>query len=69
MIVDDDFLVTVNDIRKTGHCTRGMRRWFEMMRLDFAAFLKNGIAASALLATGDGMAETVVARIRAQNNG
>lgn len=57
-------LITISDIRRTGHCARGIRRWFDGHQLDFQSFLKNGIDADVLLATGDALAEQVVASIR-----
>lgn len=57
-------IVTIADIRKTGHCARGIRRWFDGHGLDFQAFLKNGIEADVLLGTGDALAEQVVSAIR-----
>ena len=58
-----DFIVTIDDVRKTGHCVRGIRRWFEAHRLDFKAFMQQGIAASVLLNTGDDLALDVVTKI------
>lgn len=54
--------VTIDDIRKAGHCVRGARRWFESHGLDFGTFLERGIAAEALLATGDALADQVIQR-------
>jgi hypothetical protein len=61
----DDFTVTIADVRQTGHCVRGIRRWAELQGLDFADFIKHGIPASRLLATGDGMAASIVEKVRA----
>lgn len=57
-------MISINDVRKAGYCTSGARRWFALHRLDFAAFLKNGIAEQTLLDTGDEMALDVVAKTR-----
>jgi len=57
---DPDFTITARDLQANGFCARGSRRWFEEHGLDYRAFLKDGITASALLATGDGMAEEAV---------
>lgn len=65
----DDFIVTINDIRKTGHCTAGTRRWFAANGLDFREFLKNGMPASLLEEKGDAMAGEVIAKIRSRRNG
>lgn len=42
------------------YCSRGMRLWFNRHGLDYAAFLRVGIPAEALRATGDAMARRVV---------
>ena len=54
-------IITFNDLAKAGYCASGARRWFEANNLDFRAFIANGIPAADLLATGDAMAERVVA--------
>lgn len=56
--------ITITDIRRTGHCVRGIKRWFDGHGLDFKAFLANGIDAEVLLATGDALALQVVAAVR-----
>lgn len=43
-----------------GYCSRGMRLFFRRHGLDYAAFLRGGVPAAALLATGDAMARRVV---------
>lgn len=58
--VPADLVITVTDIRRCGYCPQGQRRWFEAHGLDFRAFLKSGIPAADLLATGDALAERVV---------
>jgi hypothetical protein len=60
----EDFNLTIDDIRKTGHCVRGIRRWFEANRLDFHGFMAGGIMASVMLATNDELAAEVVNKIR-----
>ena len=65
----DDFIVTVDDIRTAGPCARGIKNWFADHQLDFNDFLKNGIPASRLLASGDGYAELIVNKIKEQRNG
>jgi DNA-binding LacI/PurR family transcriptional regulator len=64
-----DLTVTITDLARAGYCARGARRWFEGNGLDFRAFLKDGIPASALLATGDAMAERAVAKARERGRG
>ena len=60
----EDFIITARDLQAKGFCAPGARRWFHAHGLDFNDFLKNGIAASALLATNDGMAARAVELVR-----
>jgi hypothetical protein len=62
----DPLRITMTDIIDAGHCPSGTRRWFEGYGLDFRAFLRGGIAADELLATGDALAVQVVNRTRAK---
>ena len=55
-MTEPDPIVTINDVRRAGYCPSGARRWAEMHGIDFRDFLKNGIAASRLLETGEPMA-------------
>lgn len=64
-----DFIVTIADVRKSGHCASGAREFFEVNNLDFRAFLRDGVTASTLLATGDARAEQVVNRTRERRYG
>lgn len=64
-----DFIVTIADVRKSGHCASGAREFFESNNLDFRDFLKNGVKASVLLATGDARAVQVVNRTRERRYG
>lgn len=59
--------ITISDIRKAGHCVSGAKRWFEGHHLDFRAFLKDGIDAETLLATGDQLAQDVINHKRGRN--
>lgn len=43
-----------------GYCRGKGQDWFNRHGLDFRDFVKNGIDAEVLLATGDGMAEQLV---------
>ena len=67
---DEDFLVTVEDLRylrqhdTAGFCIPGLKKWAESHGLDFKDFVRNGIKASQLLATGDGLAEMIIARMK-----
>lgn len=60
----DDFIIRMPDLRAALMCSRGARYFFERHNLDWQDFLKNGILASQLLATGDHMALTLVEKTR-----
>lgn len=64
-----DFIVTISDVRKSGHCASGAREFFEAQGLDFRAFLRDGVKASTLLETGDARALQVVNRTRERRYG
>lgn len=53
-------IVTMRDIRAAKMCSRGARKFFERHGLDWSAFVKQGIPAEKLAATGDAMALQVV---------
>lgn len=57
-------IVTINDIRRAGHCVAGAKSWFSLHGLDFRGFLREGISADKLLETGDQLALDVVNRKR-----
>jgi hypothetical protein len=59
--------VTIAHVRAAGLCVHGTRTWFARQGLDFRAFLRDGIAAEVLLATGDAMALRVVEHVRRQS--
>jgi hypothetical protein len=64
-----ELIITLNDIRHAGRCGAGTKRWFQAHGLDFRDFVKNGIPASKLTATGDHYALDVVAKAEARANG
>ena len=51
---------------RPGMCMRGARAWAKRHGIDWGAFVKNGIPASSLEATGDALALRLVAHARAQ---
>jgi len=57
--------ITITDCRRAGHCSRGIKNWFEDRGLDFKAFLRNGIPVEEFLATNDGYALEIVRKKRA----
>jgi hypothetical protein len=60
--------ITIDHVRAAGLCVHGARTWFARHALDFRAFLQQGLDARTLLATGDAMAERVVAFARRQQD-
>ena len=60
--------VRAEDLRPAGLCPAGARRWFRARGLDWAAFLKDGIAAEDLQATGDVRVPDVVAVAEARKD-
>lgn len=52
----EDFIITSRELVTYGICFSGQRDWFGKAGLDMRDFVKNGIAASKLEATGDGIA-------------
>ena len=61
-----DLIVTITHVRAAGLCVNGSRAWFARHGLDFRAFLRDGLDAETLLATGDAMALRVVEYARQQ---
>jgi len=57
-VTDDN--VRMADIRAAKMCSRGARDFFRRHDLDWEAFLREGVPAEQLLATGDEMARQVV---------
>ncbi|MBK3745241.1 hypothetical protein G3A39_39340 [Paraburkholderia aspalathi] len=65
----DDFIMTMEDVRKSRICAHGAYKWFKSHNLDFKDFLKNGIPASKLIATGDAFAIGAVEATRERRFG
>lgn len=66
-----DLIVTMQDLRtipgltrRGGFCAPNARAWAQRNGLDFRAFVRNGVDAGVLLATGDGFALKLVAWAR-----
>jgi hypothetical protein len=53
-------VITIDHVRAVGLCVNGTRTWFARHDLDFRGFLRDGLDADTLLATGDAMARRVV---------
>lgn len=55
--------ITVAEIRRSGLCVAGQRRWFEDRGYDFRLVIRDGIDARELYATEDALAQRAVATI------
>jgi len=55
--------------RELGYCNRGLRQWFAREGLDWADFLKHGIAAESLRKTNNAMADRAIARAEGDAHG
>ena len=64
--MNEDLIIRMKDVRAAKMCSRGARAFFDLHNLDWQAFLKDGIRASELLATGDYMAARLVEVARGQ---
>ena len=53
-------IIRPDDMAKVGYCAAGVRRWFIANGLDFRDFIKNGIDADVLIATGDALTQRVI---------
>lgn len=53
-------IITHRHCRELGYCNRGLRAWFAREGLDWADFLKHGIAADILREKGNAMADRAV---------
>ena len=53
--------VTLQDLRASRLCFQGARPWFRRHGLDWQQFLKEGLDAETLAATGDALALRVIA--------
>lgn len=55
--------------RDLGYCNRGLRAWFAHVGLDWADFLKQGIAADTLRQFDNAMAERAIAHAEGEAHG
>lgn len=62
MDIPPDLVITMDDISRAGFCARGAKAFFHEHDLDFRDFLKNGVAADQLAATGDARALKTIDR-------
>lgn len=59
-IDETTLIVTMKDVRAAKGCSRGARMFCQTHGIDWNSFLKEGIPASVLTATGDAMALNLV---------
>lgn len=64
----DEPKMTINEIRRSGHCSIGIRRWFEDKGYDFKQVLKEGVTLQEIADMNDGFGNQVVERVRAKRN-
>ncbi len=55
--------------RELGYCNRGLRAWFAREGIDWADFLKHGIAADELKKHDNAMAEKAIAHAEGESHG
>lgn len=61
--------ITLDDVVKAGHCVSGAKAWFVGHGFDWRDVVRNGVSEADLLATGDGLAERVIAATKARADG
>lgn len=54
--MSEPLIITMRDIRAAKMCSRGARTFFNRHGLSFETFLREGLPAEDLMATGDAMA-------------
>ncbi len=62
-------IVTHRHCRELGYCNRGLRAWFAREGLDWADFVKHGIAAGRLRAFDNAMAERAISLAEREAHG
>lgn len=61
--------ITLDDVLKAGHCVKGAKEWFLGKGFDWKTVVREGVPEADLLATGDALAERVIASKRARQDG
>lgn len=62
-------IIVRSHLDELGYCARGSRRWCASAGINWAEFVRCGIDADVLLATGDAMAIRLVEHVRDAQNG
>ena len=60
MTLKENLLITVAHMRELHYCVYGTKKCAKRHNLDWRKFVREGIPAKDLLATGDAMAEKIV---------
>lgn len=68
-VESEDPIITIDDVRKAGHCAKGARRWCENNGFDFREFLKSGLPESVVIKTNDAFGLQVIERKRERERG
>lgn len=55
--------------REVGYCNRGLRQMADRIGISWPDFLKHGVDAEILRATGNAMAERVIEKAEGEENG
>lgn len=61
--------ITLEDVVKAGHCIAGAKAWFVSHGFNWKDVVRNGASEADLLATGDSLAERVIAAKRSRSDG
>lgn len=62
-------IIRVEHFRQCGLCSRGLRNFFNLHKLDWNDFLKNGISEDKLANTKDAQALSAITKIKEAQNG
>lgn len=62
-MLKDDEIITLSEIRSTGHCVAGIRRWFKAYNIDFRSVVKNGVTVKQIRDCNDQIGRDVLNHI------
>lgn len=63
-MIDDDIVITIQDVRDAGYCVSGAKEWFRSRGLDFRSFLREGIPYRQIAHFDDAMLTHILGRKR-----
>lgn len=58
--MSDDPIITIADVRASGHCVTGAKAWFKIHGMDFKTFLRKGLPASYFAGRGDALSQRII---------